>query len=383
MERRTKQIAENVKTLGNLTKACERVAMGDGKRESNFSVRKFTLVSMIPQNRRRLRTISLHTYTSESFPMIKKPMLAGKAPADLAQLKFPGLCTPKLDGIRCLVIDGKAVSRTFKPIPNDHIRTTIESEFAGYRGEFDGEILVRNRTFNELSGDIRRSDGKPDFYFAVFDMVSPTDSLNVVDQSMISERGLPGGLSQPYSERMAALKTISLPDFCKKILPVEVKDLAELQAFEEKCIAEGYEGAMWRSAASPYKQGRSSTNEGYLLKIKRFEDAEALIIAVEEMMHNDNVATKDAFGRTERSTHKENMRPAGVMGKLVCELPSKVTFEIGTGFTAEERARYWKKRGNLIGKQVKFKHQPSGADEKPRFPVFLGFRDDWDRLIIS
>jgi DNA ligase 1 len=305
-------------------------------------------------------------------------MLAGKAPSDLSQLKFPLLATPKLDGIRCLVINGKAVSRTFKPIPNDHIRNSIESEFkAGkYRSEFDGEILVRGRTFNELSGDVRRSDGKPDFYFAVFDKVAPTTDQNVVDGTLTPSGT--GGLSEPYKERMHRLGLLSLPTFCKKILPVEVKDLAELQAFEEGCIAEGYEGTMVRTPASPYKCGRSSTNEGYLLKIKRFEDAEALIIAVEEMMHNDNAATKDAFGRTERSTHKENMRPAGVMGKLVCELPNKVTFEIGTGFTAEERARYWKKRGNLIGKQVKFKHQPSGADEKPRFPVFLGFRDDWD-----
>lgn len=312
--------------------------------------------------------------------MITKPMLAGKAPADLSQLKFPLLATPKLDGIRCLVINGKAVTRTFKPIPNSHIRTTIEGGLFGYRCEFDGEILVRDRTFNELSGDVRREDGAPDFYYAVFDIVSPTDSLNVVDQSMTSERGLPGGLSQPYKDRMLMLRILSLPlpGFCKKILPVEVKDLAELQAFEEKCIAKGYEGAMVRTPGSPYKCGRSSTNEGYLLKIKRFEDAEAFIIGVEEMMHNDNVAQKDAFGRTERSTHKENMRPAGVMGKLVCKLPSGITFEIGTGFTAEERERYWRKRGDLIGKQVKFKHQPSGADEKPRFPVFLGFRDSWD-----
>lgn len=298
-------------------------------------------------------------------------MLAGKAPADLSQLKFPLLATPKLDGIRCLMINGKAVSRTFKPIPNDFIRRTLE--LACNSMELDGEILVRNRTFNELSGDVRRSDRKPDFYYAVFDYVSPQR-----------------GLAEPYEARMQMLRAILLPNCCKKILPVEVKDLKELQAFEEKCIADGYEGAMVRTPGSPYKCGRSSTNEGYLLKIKRFADAEALIIAVEEMMHNDNVATRDAFDRTERSAHKENMRPAGVMGKLVCQVPldklhpkfigrtELVTFEIGTGFTAEERARYWKKRGNLIGKQVKFKHQPSGADEKPRFPVFLGFRDDWD-----
>jgi DNA ligase-1 len=305
-------------------------------------------------------------------------MLAGKAPADLSQLKFPLLATPKLDGIRCLVINGKAVTRTFKPIPNDHIRTTIERELGALT--LDGEILVRNRTFNELSGDVRRSDGKPDFYFAVFDMLV---------------RAAADPLRLPYEARMMVLRAEKLSDFCEKILPVEVKDLTELQAFEEKCIEEGYEGAMVRTPGSPYKCGRSSTNEGYLLKIKRFEDAEALIIGVEEMMHNDNVATKDAFGRTERSTNKENMRPAGVMGKLVCKMGA-IVFEIGTGFTAADRLTIWNSymselraaakagptRQTLcpapVGRMVKFKHQPSGADLKPRFPVFLGFRDDWD-----
>jgi DNA ligase-1 len=286
---------------------------------------------------------------------ISKPMLAGKS-GPMESLTFPLLATPKLDGIRCLVVDGRAVSRKFLPIPNDHIRKTIQT--IGIEG-LDGEILVKGRTFNELSGDVRRVEGTPDFVFAVFDLV--TDAL-----------------STPYRERMARLRETRLPSFCEKILPVEIHSLEELTAYEAKCIADGYEGTMTRTPNSPYKCGRSSTKEAYLLKIKRFEDAEALIIAAEEMMHNDNVAQEDAFGRTKRSSNAENLRPAGVLGKLVCRLPSGVEFEIGTGFTAADRANYWAKRGNLIGKQVKFKHQPSGADVKPRFPVFLGFRDAWD-----
>lgn len=301
---------------------------------------------------------------------ITKPMLAGKSgPVD--QITYPVLATPKLDGIRCLVINGKAVSRTFKPIPNDHIRKSIESEFqnGGYRAEFDGEILVRNRTFNELSGDVRRSDGKPDFYFAVFDRVTP-----------ITQDCPQLGLSEPYVDRMKALKLLSLPDFCEKILPVKIANAIELTQYEQDQLTLGYEGVMVRSPGSPYKCGRSTTNEGFLLKIKQFEDAEAMIYGVEEMMHNDNIATRDAFGRTERSTHKENMIPTGVMGKLLVRWHGKehIEFEIGTGFTAADRAHLWRKRGELIGKLVKFKHQPSGADVKPRFPVFLGFRDAWD-----
>jgi DNA ligase 1 len=293
--------------------------------------------------------------------MITKPMLAKDA--DLAKLRYPLLATPKLDGIRCLLIGGKALTRSFKPVPNDHIRGHIESIMLDLADELDGEIMVRGRTFNELSGDVRRSDGAPDFYYAVFDYIRTK-----------------GGLGAPYHARMTNLAGAELPDFCKKIFPIEVKDAAELAAFEARCIADGYEGVMVRDPNGPYKCGRSSVNEGYLLKVKQFADEEASVIAAEEMMHNDNVAGKDAFGRTERSTHAENMRPAGCLGKLVCRRDDGTEFEIGTGFTQEERDRYWAKRGNLIGKRVKFKHQPSGAKTggKPRFPVFLGWRDDWD-----
>jgi len=56
---------------------------------------------------------------------IVKPMLAGKCEQPSA-LRFPVLATPKLDGIRCLKINGRAVSRSFKPISNTFIREWID-----------------------------------------------------------------------------------------------------------------------------------------------------------------------------------------------------------------------------------------------------------------
>jgi DNA ligase 1 len=279
--------------------------------------------------------------------------------ADLTKLRFPLLVTDKYDGIRCLKKDGKALTRSFKPVPNDHIRKHIED--AIFDGA-DGEILVRGRTFNELSGDVRRVDGRPDFYYVMFDFVWA------------------GDISEPYKKRIERMKKLAVPSFCELAIPTFVNNMEELRAYEAEAIARGAEGVMVRDPNGPYKCGRSSVNEGYLLKVKQFADEEATVIAAEEMMHNDNVAGKDAFGRTERSTHAENMRPAGCLGKLVCRRDDGTEFEIGTGFTQEERDRYWAKRGNLIGKRVKFKHQPSGAKVggKPRFPVFLGWRDDWD-----
>jgi DNA ligase-1 len=43
-----------------------------------------------------------------------------------------------------------------------------------------------------------------------------------------------------------------------------------------------------------------------------------------------------------------------------------------------DRITLWQQRDALIGRMVKFKHQPSGAKEAPRFPKFIGFRETWD-----
>lgn len=139
---------------------------------------------------------------------------------------------------------------------------------------------------------------------------------------------------------------------------------------------------MVRDPDGPYKHGRSTTREGTLLKIKQFADEEMTVTSFVEMMHNDNEAEEDAFGRTKRSTSKEGMRPAGVMGVMVGETEDGAIVELGTGFTAEEREVMWNMRDQLVGKLVKFKHLPDPggrtAGQRPRHPVYLGFRDTAD-----
>jgi len=38
----------------------------------------------------------------------------------------------------------------------------------------------------------------------------------------------------------------------------------------------------------------------------------------------------------------------------------------------------WLRKETLVGKLVKYRHQPSGAKDAPRFPKFVGFREAWD-----
>ena len=49
-----------------------------------------------------------------------KPLLATKAQYD--KIRYPVLATPKLDGIRCLMVKGTAMSRSMKPIPNTFVQ---------------------------------------------------------------------------------------------------------------------------------------------------------------------------------------------------------------------------------------------------------------------
>ena len=299
----------------------------------------------------------MNAMTMTSSP-ITKPMLAGKCER-LEALSFPLLATPKLDGIRCLKVNGRALTRSFKPVSNRFIREWIEARLPD---GLDGELIVKGATFNETAGHVGRESGDPDFTFAVFDYVSD-------------------GVDVPYACRMQELAR--LPDFDRvdKVMPTEIAHLDDLMVYEEHCVAEGYEGVMIRTPGSPYKCGRSTEREGWLLKIKRFEDAEAVILDTYEGMSNLNPAEKDAFGRTKRSTAQAGKVGRGELGGFVVRsVDSGIEFRVGYNHVAGgiDRVTLWEQRHTLPGKLVKFMHQPSGAKEAPRFPKFIGFRETWD-----
>ena len=115
---------------------------------------------------------------------ITKPMLAGKCERPDA-LSFPVLATPKLDGIRCLKINGRALTRSFKPVSNRFTRGWIESHLPD---GLDGELIVRGTTFSETAGHIGRESGEPDFTFAVFDYVS--DGVDVPYACRMQQLGI-------------------------------------------------------------------------------------------------------------------------------------------------------------------------------------------------
>ena len=301
--------------------------------------------------------------------LITKPMLAGKAPADLADLTYPLLASPKLDGIRMTMIDGKALSRTFKPIPNDYIRNWCE---ANLPDGIDGELCLRDTTalFREVSSAVMRKSGEPDFVYAAFDHVAES-----LDEPFALRVNRMQGCAAIWRSGEAGKHLIILPQS-----PVE--NVAQLRGFHAGCMAEGYEGTMVRSIDGAYKCGRATTKQGTLLKIKPMDDEEAAIIGFEEQMTNNNAAELDAFGRTKRSSAKGGKVPNGTLGKFRCRfLRDGVEFPCGTGLGLDDalRSEVWGNKGEFLGKIIKVRHQPDPGGrldgQKPRIPIFVGFRN--------
>lgn len=298
--------------------------------------------------------------------MAMRPMLSGKLNWD--KLRFPCYVSPKVDGIRCVIDGGQGRSRTWKALPNQHIQASIKA-YASVLEGVDGEIVVGSPThkevYNKSMSGVMSEWGTPDFTYLVFDLISTP--------------------RRPYLDRLKELRSRSdkLPPWVTILPQMLCTSRYEVETIEEQFIEEGYEGIIVRSPNAPYKFGRSTVNEGYLLKLKRYADAEARIIGFEELFHNDNPAQLDAQGYTRRTSHKANQRAGGVLGALQCQLLSdpSIEFGIGTGMDLEQRKDFWERREELLGQIVKFKYMPHGMLEStgaPRHPVFLGLRDPMD-----
>lgn len=291
--------------------------------------------------------------------MITRPLLAATLD-DISTLKYPVLATPKLDGIRVLKLDGKALTRKFKPVPNTHIRNLLEKYLPD---GVDGELMTAG-TFNDIQSKVMSFDGEPEFTFYAFDYVSAK-------------------LDEPYRERIQNLFTVvekKITPFRIVVLyPELIENEKELLRYEEECLKKGFEGVMIRNPLGKYKCGRSTAKEQILLKLKRFYDAEAKVIDFEEKMQNENVQERDEFGLSKRSSKKDGLVPANTLGALIVEdLTTGVKFGIGSGFDDELKREIWLHKRKYKNKIVKYKYQSVGVKNAPRFPVFLGFRSKLD-----
>lgn len=294
---------------------------------------------------------------------ILTPMLSA-SPENLP-LRFPLLASPKLDGFRAWKYGVETpLSRSNKPLRNALLREALTALTKGFN--LDGELYIHGVSFSDHQSIFTREDGHlpDDWAWCVFD--SPTESAT------------------PFAERLrqtqAAVEAIGSPHilFVPHVL---IHTEEELDAYMKAMLAEGYEGVMVRDPNGPYKFGRATEKEGYLTKLKPFQDGEAVVLGFEEQLENTNMKVTNELGRSSRSSAKAGKIGKGTLGKFhVRDLNTGIEFEIGTGkgLTQEVRQEIWDNRGQYLGKIVHYRFQAEGMKDKPRIPSWYGFRDESD-----
>jgi len=231
----------------------------------------------------------------------------------------------KLDGVRAYW-DGKTLlSRLGNPFhaPDWFVASLPATPL-------DGELWVGRKQFQRSVSIVRRQD-KSDLWkevsFVVFDAPA---------------------LEAPFEERLEHCRTVV---GALGVAHVRVHEHARCEGVEALKVelarleALGAEGLMLRKPASRYVAGRSAT----LLKVKTFHDDEARVI---EHLPGE--------GR-----HK------GRLGALLVESAEGTRFSVGTGFSDAERAS-----PPPIGSVITYRYQELSTGGVPRFPSYVGIRDD-------
>lgn len=296
-----------------------------------------------------------------------KPLLACNAPTNLNSLPYPLFASVKLDGIRCVIKDGVALSRTLKPIRNHYIQSLLgQPEFNG----LDGELIVGDPAASDCmrktNSGVMSFDGEPDFKYYVFD---------IWNRPGVQYKDI---LDSLYDKRIQVANCLNI----EVLQQYTVKTSNEVEIIEKAALDDGHEGIILRRPDGTYKYGRSTVKEGFLYKLKRYLQSEAVVIGVEPYQTNNNAAELDALGYTKRSSAKAGKVDLDLLGALKVrgrfQESTDVTFNIGTGFTLYERELLWKQRESLLGRIVTYKFFPVGSKDKPRHPVFVSFRSEDD-----
>ncbi len=250
--------------------------------------------------------------------MLAKYWQAGHDPAGF-------LVSEKLDGVRAFW-DGHALRfRSGRHIAAPAWFTSALPAIA-----LDGELWLGRRSFDRLSGIVRRH--------------TPDDADWREVRYMIFD--LPGA-SGPFSERVARVTSVVAGANVPWLQAVEhwrVPDRKMLQDQLLRNVEAGAEGLVLHRADALWVAGRSDA----LRKLKAIPDADARVI----------------------SYLPGKGRHLGRMGALLLEMPSGQRFALGTGFSDAQRDA-----PPPIGAFVSYRYRDLTPAGLPRFASFLRLRE--------
>jgi DNA ligase-1 len=194
----------------------------------------------------------------------------------------------------------------------------------------DGELWIARGKFELLSGIVRKNE--------------PIDAEWREVKYMVFE--LPNAAGT-FEERFARMQAIARETNWPQLQVAEQFRVADRKALKKKLdevVKGGAEGLMLHRADAPYVTGRSDV----LYKLKPLEDTEAKVVAI--------ISGKG--------------KHAGKMGALRVQMPDGREFNIGTGFTDEQRAN-----PPALGTEVTYSYRGLTNTGLPRFASFLRVRE--------
>lgn len=290
-----------------------------------------------------------------------RPMKA--SPTTVDALPLPCYIGIKYDGIRAIVKDGVVLSLSLKPIRNKAIQEKYgRTEYNGLDGELVVGSIYAPDVFQKTTSVVMSYDKPIDgVNFYVFDDFSDPDEV-------YEKRAFSAAL------KMATVNDGGLVNATAKLCNTR----EEIQQMMDEQAKLGGEGLIARVVNDRYKFGRSTLKEGFLLKMKFYEQAEFKVVGFTEQMHNANEAQTNELGRTFRSSEMSGLVPKGTLGALTLQMADGRLFNCGTGFTDEFRQAIWNNRDMFLNNIATVRYMATGIKDAPRHPVFVSFRDEDD-----
>lgn len=301
---------------------------------------------------------------------------------DRSKLPLDGtvIAQPKYDGFRVAIVPsrlaqdkvdarlGRSVAtRTYTRaggyVPNDFARELLDALPIG----LDGELIATDCSatgeadFAETMSSLRRKAGRPEFAYVVYDYDN--------------------GSEDAYSVRMAKASALlaarfpaRLPEWLKLVPTVAtVRSLEDIDSAIVYCADLGYEGAIFRRTDVPPLRRRAYSKQPWLMRAKEWADAEFEIVdVIEEVWHDC------ATNRAERPGLIGEGK--GFAASFVCAPAHGFTeqFRAPLACTVADAKDYWRNRGDYIGQLAKVRWLKAGCVSRPRLPVCLGVRPEFD-----
>ncbi|TRZ50802.1 MAG: hypothetical protein D4S01_06000 [Dehalococcoidia bacterium] len=220
----------------------------------------------------------------------------------------------------------------------------------------DGEIYCHGWEFGDIQSVVNSSDKEvPDeFKFHAFDLV------------------LDDSFHDRYSHMV--LNLCHIPN-CEVVVQCAFDSVDEIKVWFESLLELGYEGVILRIPDSPYKFGRSTAKEGFMLKLKPYESFDTEVLEIVERMENLNESQTNELGQSFKRNTKGDKQGTGMASSFYTELDG-VRGKVVFGGDEAARREIWENRESYIGKTAEWKGMLVGSKDFPRHPTFLNWRGD-------